>query len=61
MHPVLKGLKVVSVGKVPNLEVMGTNVVTNEVDRHFSKLTEKRCWELANCVLRAKQALEGNY
>ena len=39
------------------LEIMGTNVLENEVVRHFSNLTTKECWELANRVLRAKHAL----
>ena len=41
------------------LEVMGTNVLANEVVRHFSNLTAKECWELAKRVLRAKHALGG--
>ena len=41
------------------LEVMGTNVLTNEVVLHVSNLTAKECWELAKCVLRAKPALGG--
>ena len=41
------------------LEVMGTNVLANEVDRQFSNLTAKECWESAKHVLRAKHALGG--
>ena len=39
------------------LEVMGTNVLANEVVRHFSNFTAKEWWESAKRVLRAKQAL----
>ena len=41
------------------LEVIGTNVLANEVVRHFSDLTAKGCWESAKRVLRAKHALGG--
>ena len=41
------------------LEVIGTNVLANEVVRHFSNLTAKECWESAKRVLRAKPALGG--
>ena len=41
------------------LEVMGTNVLVNEVVRHFSNLTAKKCWESAKRVLRVKRALGG--
>ena len=48
------------------LEVIGTNVLANEVVRHFSNLTAEECWESAEeCwesakpVLRAKHALGG--
>ena len=40
-------------------EVIGTNVLANEVVRHFSNLTAKECWESAKHVLRAKHALGG--
>ena len=40
-------------------EVMETNVLANEVVRHFSNLTPKECWEPAKRVLRAKHALGG--
>ena len=40
-------------------EVMGTNLLTNEVVRHFSNLTANECWESAKRVLRAKHALGG--
>ena len=40
-------------------EVMGTNVLANEVVRHFSNLTAKECWESAKDLLRAKHALGG--
>ena len=39
------------------LEVMGTNVLANEVVLHFSNLTAKECWESAKRVLHAKHAL----
>ena len=41
------------------LEVIGTNVLANEVVRHFSNWTAKECWESAKRVLRAKHALGG--
>ena len=41
------------------LEVMGSNVLANEVVRHFSNLTTKEYWESAKRVLRAKHALGG--
>ena len=41
------------------LDVMGTNVLANEVVRYFSNLTAKECWESAKRVLRAKHALGG--
>ena len=41
------------------LEVIGTNVLANEVVRHFSNLNAKECWESAKRVLRAKHALGG--
>ena len=41
------------------LEVMGTNVLANEVVRHISNLAAKECWESAKRVLRAKHALGG--
>ena len=41
------------------LEVIGTNVLANEVVRHFSNLTAKECWESAKRVLRVKRALVG--
>ena len=43
------------------LEVIGTNVLANELVRHFSNLTAKECWESAKRVLRAKHALGWNY
>ena len=33
------------------LEVIVTNVLVNEVVRHFSNLTAKECWESAKRVL----------
>ena len=36
------------------LEVIGTNLLANEVVRHFSNLTAKECWESAKSALRAK-------
>ena len=41
------------------IEVIGTNVLANEVARHFSNLTVKACWESAKRVLHAKHALGG--
>ena len=41
------------------LEVIWTNVLANEVVRHFSNLTAKECWESAKRVLREKHALGG--
>ena len=41
------------------LEVIGTNVLANEVVRHFSNLTLKESWESAKRVLRVKHALGG--
>ena len=41
------------------LEVIGINVLANEVVRHFSNLTAKECWESVKRVLRAKHALGG--
>ena len=46
-------------GEFQFLEVIGTNVLANEVVRHFSNLTAKECWESAKRVLRAKHALGG--
>ena len=42
-------------GEFQFLEVIGTNVLANEVVRHFSK----ECWESAKRVLRAKHSLGG--
>ena len=41
------------------LEVIGTNVLANEVVQHFSNLTAKECLESAKRVLRTKHALGG--
>ena len=41
------------------LDVIGTNVLVNEVVRHFSNLTANECWESAKRVLRVKHALGG--
>ena len=41
------------------LEVIGTNVLANEVVRHFFNLTAKECWESAKRLLRANHALGG--
>ena len=38
---------------------MGTNVLANEVARHFFNLTGKEYWESAKRVPRAKHALGG--
>ena len=43
------------------LEVMRTNVLVNEVVRHFSNLNAKEFWESVKRVLLAKHALGGNY
>ena len=40
-------------------EVIGTNVLVNEVVRHFSNLAAKECWESAKRALHAKHALGG--
>ena len=40
-------------------EFIGTNVLANEMIRHFSNLTAKQCWESVKRVLRAKHALGG--
>ena len=40
-------------------EDIETNVLANEVVRHFSDL--KQCWESAKRVLRVKLAFGGNY
>ena len=40
-------------------EVMGINVLANEVVWHFSNLPAKECRESAKRVLRAKHALGG--
>ena len=37
-------------------EVMGTNVLANEVVRNFSNLAANDCWELEKLVQRAKHA-----
>ena len=44
-------------GSFQFLEVIGTNVLANEVVRHVSNLTAKECLESAKRVLRAKHAL----
>ena len=41
------------------LEVIGTNVLANEVVRDCSNLSAKECWESAKRVLRVKHALGG--
>ena len=38
-------------------EIIGTNVLANEVVRYFSNLTAKECWESVKRVLR----FGGNY
>ena len=58
MNPGFEGLKIVSVGReFQLLEVIGTNVLANEVVRHLSNLTTKESWESAKRVLSAKHAL----
>ena len=60
-----EGLKIISAGKDGGrersqfFEVIGINVLANEVVRHFSNLTAKEWWESAKRVLRAKHALGG--
>ena len=53
--PGFEGLKILSKTEAqrefPFLEVIGTNVLANEVVRHFSNLTAKECWELAKRML----------
>ena len=62
VNPGFEGLKIVSARKDGGgegyefLEVIGTNVLANEVVRHFSNLTAKECWESAKRVLRVKRA-----
>ena len=59
-HSKFEGLKIISAGrKFQFLEVMGTNVLANEVVRHFSNSTAKGCWESVKRVVRAKHALRG--
>ena len=41
------------------LEVMGINVLANEVVWHYSNLTAKVCWESAKRELRPKNLLGG--
>ena len=59
MNPGFEGLKIVSArkdggrGELQFLEVIETNVLANEVVRHFSNLTAKECWESAKRALRA--------
>ena len=49
VNPGFEGLKIVSArkdggrGEFQFLEVIGTNVLANEVVRHFSNLTAKEC------------------
>ena len=63
VNPGFEGLKIKSARKdggregVPFLEVIGTNVLANEVVRHFSNLTAKACFESAKRMLGAKHAL----
>ena len=51
VNPGFEGLKIVSARKdgareeFQFLEVIGTNVLGNEVVWHFSNLTAKECWE----------------
>ena len=65
VNPGFEGLKIVNARKDGGreefqfLEVIGTNVLANEVVRHFSNLTAKECWESAKRVLRSKHALGG--
>ena len=50
VHSGFEGLKIISAGKDGGrefqfLEVMGANVLVNEVVRHFSNLTATEWWE----------------
>ena len=51
VYPGFVGLKIISArkdgcrGEFQFLEVIGANVLANEVVRHFSNLTAKECWE----------------
>ena len=56
VNPDFEGLKIIRARKD---EAIGTNVLANEVVRHFSNLTAKECLESAKRVLRAKHALGG--
>ena len=46
-------------GEFQFLEIIGTNVLANELVRYFSNLTANECWESAKHVLRVKRALGG--
>ena len=60
VNPGFESLKIISARKeFQFLEVIGTNVLANEVVRHFSNLTAKECWESAKHGPRAKHALGG--
>ena len=59
VHLSFEGLKIISGRKDGGSSSSGTNVLANEVIRHFSNLTAKECWESAKRVLRAKHALGG--
>ena len=41
------------------LEVIGTNVLANEVVRHVSNFTAEGCWKSVKRVLSAKHTLGG--
>ena len=43
VSPGFEGLKIVSARKEGFLQVIGTNVLANEVVRHISNLTAKEC------------------
>ena len=60
MHSDFEGLKVISIGKeFQFLEVIGTNVLPNEVVSHFSHLTAKLCWKSAKRARCKKDASGG--
>ena len=67
VNPGFEGLKIVSARKDGGreefqfLEVIGTNVLANEVVRHFSDLTAKECWESTKTCATRKARFGRNY
>ena len=64
VNPGFEGLKIVSTRKDGGREgvpVIGTNVLANEVVRHFSNLTAKECWESVKRMLRVKHAYSSEH